>query len=112
MAAIETDTVLSNLTDALRNLAAATSDSTTISAAGHYARLLQTTPPSRCEDLVRRISDELNSPKTFFTDSLDNSDSFRSARDAAYVAAKAAVNHYVCLRRPDLAAVVRAGREA
>lgn len=112
MVATETDTVLSHLIDALRNLAAATSDSKVIGAAAHYARLLQTTQPSRCEDLVRRIRDELNSPKTVFTDSLDNDDSFGSARDAAYVAAKAAANHYVGLRRPDLAAVVRAGREA
>ncbi len=112
MAATETDTVLSHLTDALRKLAAATSDSTAISSAGHYARVLQETPPSRCEDLVRRIRDELNSPKTVFTDSLDSSDSFLSARDAVYFAAKAAVNHYVGLRRPDLASAMRAGREA
>ena len=111
MTATETD-VLESLAAALRHLAACTSDSSVISSASHYARLLEATTPPHGEYLVRRIRDALNQPKTDFTDSTDHSEPFRAARDAAYASAKAAINYYVGLRRPDLATVVSIGREA
>ena len=112
MTATETDVALARLADALRRLAASTSDSSAINSAGYYIRLLEATPPSHGENLVRRIRDALNDPKTDFTDSMDHSESFRAARGAAYGAAQSAINHYIGLRRPDLAFVVKPEREA
>jgi hypothetical protein len=112
MIATDTRTVLASLALALRDLATSTADSSVINSASHYSRELEVVIPSQGEILARGIRDALSNPKSDFTDSLDGSESFRAARAAALSVAQAAVNHYIGLRRPDLATVVSAGREA
>ena len=110
MGATETSLAISTLALALRALASATSDASAGSTASYYANLLEATDPTQGEELARQVRDQLNSPKTDFTDGLDRSEAFLLARHLAYDAAQAAVNHYVGLRRPDLASM--AGKKA
>jgi hypothetical protein len=106
------DSSIATLVHSLRGLASVTSDEGARSAALHFAGLLEIAQCDQGENLVRQIRDQLNSPKTDFTDSSDDRAQFRAARSSAYRAAQAAVNYYVELRRPDLAVLKRRRDEA
>lgn len=102
----KTSEIHSLLALALEILGKSSTDPFVVNAASHYLLKLSVISPSDGEQVVRDIRNALSSPKTDFTDSLDDNKAFLSARHDAYVAAKNAVNHYVGLRRPDLTVVV------
>jgi hypothetical protein len=106
----ETREIVSALIGALRALAASTSDLDAAKVATRYAELLELNPNT--EKWVYEVRDALSNHKTDFTDSFDHSQSFSEAREAARKSAQAAVSHYVGLRRPELAIIIKAGRGA
>ena len=112
MIATDTSLLLVALVRALCDLSECTTDPSAANAAANYAGMLRAVDPAQGEALVRVIRDSLNNHKTDFTDSPDKAPVFQVAREAAFTAAQAAANHYIGLRRPELAAVVSAGREA
>ena len=112
MVAIETRDILAYLAGALHELASATTDSYVASAARRYAAILTGPATGQMEALVRQVRDDLSNHKTSFNDSFDESQGVEQARQKACTQAQDAVNYFVGLRRPDLAAVVGTGRKA
>jgi hypothetical protein len=90
---------ISPLAAALANIADITSDSIMAARARYHERLLRATQPSELEGLVKSIRDELDSYKSDYRDSLDQSAETRAAIQSTYDIAKHTINALIRLRQ-------------
>jgi hypothetical protein len=96
-------TDISPLAAALLAIADITSDPIMAGRARYHERLLCAAQPGELEHLVKSIRDELDSYKSDYRDSLDQSDETRAAIQSTYDIAKSTINALIRLRQASVA---------